>query len=42
MDYGDTRALGDTLDTAMANLECLGREPSRGDPVELVADKGYH
>jgi transposase len=41
-DKGDTRTLGDTLETAQANLEQVGKGPSRAYQAELVADKGYH
>lgn len=41
-DQGDTKTLPDTLETAEANLETVGKAPSPEDPAELVADKGYH
>lgn len=39
-DRGDTRTLGDTLETTNANLDQVGKAPSRAYPTELVADKG--
>lgn len=41
-DKGDTRTLGDTLETAKANLSAVGLAPTRNDPCEIIADKGYH
>lgn len=41
-DQGDTQTLPATLETAEANLETVGKEPSPEAPAELVADKGYH
>ena len=41
-DRGDTKTLDGTLETTEANLEHVGKAPSRNDPAELVADKGYH
>ena len=41
-EQGDTKTLPGTLETAEANLEAVGQEPSPEDPAELIADKGYH
>ena len=41
-DSGDTATLGKTLETTKTNLECIGKALSCGEPVELIADKGYH
>lgn len=41
-DRGDTKTLDETLKTTKANLGKVGKAPSRNNPSELVADKGYH
>ena len=41
-DKGDTTTLGDTLETAKANLSAVGLAPTPDDPCEIIADKGYH
>ncbi|WP_244635422.1 transposase [Methylosinus sp. C49] len=41
-DKGDTTTLGDTLETAKANLTAVGLAPTPDDPCEIIADKGYH
>jgi transposase len=41
-DKGDTTTLGDTLETAKANLSAVGLAPTSDDPCEIIADKGYH
>ena len=42
-DQGDTKTLAGTLEAAEANLSAvLEVPPSPEEPVELVADKGYH
>lgn len=41
-DRGDTKTLGETLKTTKANLEKVGKAPTRNNPSELIADKGYH
>ena len=38
---GDTTTLGDTLETAKANLTAVGLAPTPDDPCEIIADKGY-
>jgi len=34
--------LGDTLETAKANLSTVGLAPTPDDPCEIIADKGYY
>ena len=41
-DQGDTTTLPDTLPAAEANLATVAAAPTREEPTELVADKGYH
>ena len=41
-DQGDTTTLPDTLQAAEANLATVDAAPTREEPTELVADKGYH
>jgi transposase len=41
-DKGDTATLGETLKTAKDNLSAVGLAPTREDPCEIIADKGYH
>jgi transposase len=41
-DEGDTTTLTGTLQTAETNLDLVGMAPSKAEPAELVADKGYH
>jgi transposase len=41
-DEGDTTTLPGTLQAAETNLDLLGMAPSKAEPAELVADKGYH
>lgn len=41
-DRGDIKTLNDTLNTTKAHLKHVGQAPSRYDPAELIADKGYH
>jgi transposase len=41
-DQGDTSSLPDTLKAAAENLEKIGRAPTKEEPCELIADKGYH
>ena len=41
-DQGDTTTLPETLKAAAASLAGVGAAPTPDDPVELVADKGYH
>jgi hypothetical protein len=41
-DRGDTTTLPGTLKAAEANLAAVAAAPTPEDPVELVADKGYH
>jgi transposase len=41
-DRGDTATLPDTLKTAEAHLAAVDVAPSPAEPIELVADKGYH
>lgn len=41
-DNGDTSTLPATLATAEANLAEVGLAPTKDDPAELIADKGYH
>lgn len=41
-DKGDTATLGETLKTAKDNLSAVGLAPTRDDPCEIIADKGYH
>jgi transposase len=41
-DRGDTTTLEETLEAAKANLSAVGLAPTRDDPCEIIADKGYH
>jgi transposase len=41
-DKGDTTTLGETLEMAKANLLAAGLAPTREDPCDIIADKGYH
>ena len=41
-DEGDTTTIGKTLGAARENLEKVDAEPTRKQPAECVADKGYH
>ena len=41
-DEGDTTTLTGTLQAAETNLDLVGMAPSKAEPAELVADKGYH
>ncbi|HYA73114.1 MAG TPA: transposase [Roseiarcus sp.] len=41
-DRGDTTTLGETLETAKANLSAVGLAPTLDAPCEIIADKGYH
>lgn len=39
---GDTTTLKPTLDEAEKNLSAMDLAPTREDPCDLIADKGYH
>ena len=41
-DQGDTTTIEGTLSAAQENLALLGTAPTKAEPSELVADKGYH
>jgi len=41
-DEGDTTTLKPTLDEAEKNLSAMDLAPTREDPCDLIADKGYH
>jgi len=41
-DEGDTTTLKPTLDEAKKNLSAMDLAPTREDPCDLIADKGYH
>ena len=41
-DEGDTATLKPTLDEAEKNLSAMDLAPTREDPCDLIADKGYH
>lgn len=41
-DEGDTTTLKPTLDEAEKNLSAMDLAPTREDPGDLIADKGYH
>src|ERR1700675_4910565 len=41
-DQGDTTTLEGTLTAAQENLALVGAAPTKEEPSELVADKGYH
>ena len=41
-DKGDTATLDPTLKEAEKNLSAVGFAPTREDPCDVVADKGYH
>lgn len=41
-DQGDTATMPVTLQAAATNLAAVGAAPTVEDPVELIADKGYH
>jgi transposase len=41
-DEGDTTTLKPTLDEAEKNLFAMDLAPTREDPCDLIADKGYH
>jgi hypothetical protein len=41
-DKGDTTTLEGTLTAAQENLALVGAAPTKEEPSELVADKGYH
>jgi len=41
-DTGDTTTVSTTLATAEANLAEVGLAPTKDNPAELIADKGYH
>ena len=41
-DEGDTTTLKPTLDMAEKNLSAMDLAPTREDPCDLIADKGYH
>jgi hypothetical protein len=41
-DEGDTTTLKGTLQAAETNLDLVGMAPSKAEPTELIADKGYH
>jgi transposase len=41
-DRGDTATLSETLAAAEANLAGVDAAPTREEPADLVADKGYH
>src|SRR6202795_3177021 len=41
-DQGDTTTIEGTLTAAEKNLALLGTAPTKAEPSELVADKGYH
>jgi Transposase DDE domain len=41
-DEGDTTTLGETLKTAKDNHSAVGLAPTRDEPCEIIADKGYH
>ena len=41
-DQGDTATMPATLEAAATNLAAVDAAPTVEDPVELIADKGYH
>jgi transposase len=41
-DEGDTTTLKPTLDETEKNLSAMDLAPTREDPCDLIADKGYH
>jgi transposase len=41
-DEGDVASLPKTLEAAASNLAKIGLEPTKAEPCELIADKGYH
>ncbi|MGA1087653.1 MAG: transposase [Ilumatobacteraceae bacterium] len=41
-DEGDTRTIGETLQVVQANLAEIDLAPTENEPVQIVADKGYH
>jgi transposase len=41
-DDGDTTTLTGTLQAAETNLDLVGMAPSKAEPADLIADKGYH
>lgn len=41
-DEGDTTTLKGTCQAAETNLDLVGMAPSKTEPADLIADKGYH